>query len=450
MDLLEWKNSIQTIRKSHKRYAHFDYRTDISKTWEYISNPSNIEHHSFYPFIHYKKDMSKYNKSKVIKTKERDICYASHRDGCIYKYYCFLLDELYKCRVRKDGTNYASVAYRTDLGLSNVELSKIAFDFIRAHINCYVMIVDFTKFFDMLDHKYLKDRWNDLLGTKMLPNDHYAVYKNITKYSTWELKDLLKLNGLPDTPVGKRQLNRKARVLSAEQYKKYRSHIQKNLNPYGIPQGSAISALLANVYMLDVDKQITRYVSQFEGMYMRYSDDFIVVIPNADKEKSNEAFSWIRNVINSVPGLTLQTEKTQFFSYDGTVLCNCGKLFSDTADCGHRFINFLGFTFDGSKISIRSKTVSKYYYRMRRKAKTIRKLNSGDGKDGHVSCQNLYRLYSERGSYGEKGNFLSYVRRAQRSYGGNELITRDTKRHMQKIRKALKDKKSFNTNLSPS
>ena len=37
--------------------------------------------------------------------------------------------------------------------------------------------------------------------------------------------------------------------------------------------------------------------------------------------------------------------------------------------------------------------------------------------------------------------FLTYVSRAEREYGSNEAITRDTKRHMQKIRKTLDGKK---------
>lgn len=60
--------------------------------------------------------------------------------------------------------------------------------------------------------------------------------------------------------------------------------IVKNPNSYGIPQGSPISALLANVYMLDVDKKVYEIVAAQNGMYMRYSDDFIIILPIRDAE----------------------------------------------------------------------------------------------------------------------------------------------------------------------
>ena len=436
MDAIAWRDLPKTVKKSRKGYTHFDYRTNIQNVWNYISDPLNIAHHSFYPFIHYKKEFTKYNQKKGIKVKERDICYAAHRDSCIFQYYCFLLDELYKQRIRRDGIESIAVAYRTDLEKNNIDLAKCAFDFIRENAPCYVMIGDFTGFFDNLDHQYLKRRWSDLLGLKFLPEDHYAVFKNITSYSTWELKDLLELNGLPDTSKGRHEFNHQSRALSPEQFKKNRMKIKKNTNSFGIPQGSPISALLANVYMLESDFEIKKYVDTLNGFYMRYSDDFMIVLPGIDNSCADKCFSAIMNQFNAIPGLKLQPEKTQFFYFDGETLENCGKRFYKAADCGHRFINFLGFTFDGKVITIRSKTTSKYYYRMRRKAKTIYYQKKKRNKR-KVGCKNLYIRYSERGSYGKKGNYLTYVRRASKIFGPNEHISKDTKRHMQKIRKAM-------------
>ena len=42
-----------------------------------------------------------------------------------------------------------AVAYRTDLGKSNIQFAKEAFDHIRQMCSCYVMIGDFTDFFDI-------------------------------------------------------------------------------------------------------------------------------------------------------------------------------------------------------------------------------------------------------------------------------------------------------------
>lgn len=438
MDLQEWLNSEETIRKSKKSYAHFDIRTDIKRQKGYISDPETVSRHGFYPFIHYELTMNKFSSAKGCYQKSRDICYAAHIDRCIYQLYSFILNQLYNNRVKHDGISDVAVAYRTDLHGSNITFSKRVFDFIKQLGKCYVMVGDFTNFFDNLDHQYLKQQWCSLLNCGQLPKDHYNVFKNVTSYSKWELTDLLDLNGLKDNPAGKMCLNKQIRAITPEQFKANRKHIIKNPNHYGIPQGSPISAVLANVYMLDVDKQINDMITSIGGMYMRYSDDFMIIIPDAEEIRATDIFSKVHISLKAAPRLSLEPRKTQYFYYCNGHLENCGKLFhKDSAD-KKQILNFLGFTFDGQRVSIRSKTVIKYYYRMYSKAKTITKHGGYTPEGKHISCVNLYRRYSERGSTGKSGNFLSYVNRAAELYGADEYIRRDTKRHMQKIRKALK------------
>ena len=135
--------------------------------------------------------------------KKRDICYASHTDRCLLQYYCHQMDAIYNSRIREYQIEDVPVAYRSDLGLNNIHLAKIAFDFIKDNPSCYVMIGDFTSFFDKLDHAYLKQQWCQLLGMQQLPPDHYNIFKNVTRYSVWELDDLLELNDLPKTNSGR-------------------------------------------------------------------------------------------------------------------------------------------------------------------------------------------------------------------------------------------------------
>lgn len=433
----EWLNSAYAVERSKKPYAHFDWRTDIGQQREYIADPDKIATHGFYPFIHYEKCTLKYSKKKGRKEKKCDICYAAHIDRCIYQYYSFLLNELYNERVKKDGTSASAVAYRTDLHENNIHFSKRAFDFIRANSPVHVMIGDFTGFFDNLDHAYLKQQWCSLLGADRLPSDHFKVFKNITAYSKMELTDLLRLNGLEDTKSDRKKMNGMARVLTPEQFKENRSLIQKHVEPYGIPQGSPISGILANVYMLDVDKQINDAVNDLGGMYIRYSDDFMIILPDTPKINAAKELKRIADMVKQAPRLTLEPNKTQYFHFENGVLTNCGKFFHENADDGSRTINFLGFSFDGQKVRIRSQTVSKYYYRMYRKARNIAKMGgyTPDGK--RITGENLYMTYSRKGAKKGSGNFLTYVNRAAAEYGPNEPIKRDTRKHMQKIRKAL-------------
>ena len=365
----DWISRTETIAKSKKHYAHFDYRTDMGKVKDKVSNPMWVAHHGFYPFIHYEKDCSKYSTKGLI-PKKRDICYAAHIDRCILQYYSHKMNEQYNIRIRELNIEDVAVAYRSDLKLNNIHLAKKAFDYIKRQRHCYVLIGDFTSFFDKLDHVYLKKQWSKLLGVNLLPPDHYNIYKNITKYSKWELDDLLQLNFLPNTASGRKKLNELPTVLTTEQFRKYRSHIHKNTATYGIPQGSPISALLANVYMMDVDREINQLVKLYNGKYMRYSDDFIIIIP-VDEIEAKQIINAINQIISNTPGLELQPHKTQIYKAALPKITNVGESFLRSADITKKSINFLGFTFDGSKITLRSKTISKYYYRMYRKAHAV-------------------------------------------------------------------------------
>lgn len=215
----EWLNNEKTIAKSVKPYSHFDFKTNIVSSWDYISDPSKVAKHGFYPFIHYEQKQIKFRKKKGKKIKVRNIYYAAHIDSCIYQYYSFLLNEKYNDRVKNDNLSDVAVAYRTDLGKSNIHFAKSAFDFMKNSDTCYIMIGDFTDFFDTLEHNYLKYRICDLMGTNCLPNDYYSVFKNVTKYSYVELTDLLKLNQLEDTPTGRYHLNNKAKVLDTDKFR---------------------------------------------------------------------------------------------------------------------------------------------------------------------------------------------------------------------------------------
>ena len=428
MDIKAWISNPKVIANSKKGYAHFDLRTDITKVSEYISNPEKVARHSFYPFIHYVMRMDKYNKKTGVKPKTREICYAAHMDRCIYQYYSAILNENYNKYLIEQNIESVPVAYRTNLKKSNIHIAHEAFQFIRENKNCLVLIGDFTGFFDSLDHQYLKQQWCKVMGFDFLPQDHYAVFKNVTKYSMWELDDLLSITGLSQKEFNKRRL-----ALSKEEYRNNRSHISRNNKTKQIPQGSPISAVLANIYMINADKEIHDYVKALGGMYMRYSDDFIVIVPANRSEIA--CFKNVLSILKGIPNLELEPSKTQIFAVAESRVENIGRDLLEKADVSKKVINFLGFTFDGQSVSVRSKTISKYYYRMYRKAKSISKNPTLSGAD------NLYKSYSIHGAKAKPGNFFTYINHAKQVFGEDELIDRDLKNHIPKIRKALKGKK---------
>lgn len=446
MTLQEWKEKNKYARK----YAHFDRKVSLKQVWDYISNPIKVKEHSFYPFIYYIQKFNKFSHGKI-KPKERKLSYSAHVDRYIYSYYGFLINEQYNIRATQDRINEVVIAYRNNLRMNNIHFAKKAVDYIRSLESCYIMVGDFTSFFDNLDHRYLKERLCDLLEMNSLPADYYAVYKNITKYSIWERDDILDYYGLNNNKKGIEALNSREMVFSIDEYRKLREEdskgvrAKKNENNFGIPQGSAISAVLSNVYMLEADKELNGFVKKYGGLYMRYSDDMIIILPKISKEAFETQYSKIMSILDSVPRVQLQKEKTQVYCYNQTELKNCNELVMEGVSNGSDKLDYLGFTFDGKEVIIRDKTTSKYYYRMYRKLKTIVKCNGVTKEGNRISSENIYIKYSIKGvktyenknGIKNKGNFISYVKRAEAIWGPNEPIGRGTKRHMIKIRRQL-------------
>lgn len=440
MKLEDWKKK----NKNARCYAHFDEKISLTDdVWNYISNPQNIKKHGFYPFIRYQIIFKKYKKENgigIVKEKTRDLCYSAHIDRYIYSYYGYLLNQKYNEYLQKHNMNMVAVAYRNNLKMNNIHFAKLAFDFIKNSKHCFIMIGDFSNFFDSLEHNYLKNQICNILGVDRLPDDYYAVFKNITKYSILELTDLLNKNNLRNTASDVKKFNSKRRALTNEEFKKYKSkYIKKHNQCYGIPQGSAISAVLANIYMIEADEKINQLIQQYYGLYMRYSDDFIVVIPEVSQETFNNIYHIIDNIIHSIPNLKLQPDKTQIYQYNKTKLVSCNCLFLKDIPNKKNEIDYLGFTFNGNEVSIRDKTISKYYYRMYKKAKAIVKSGGYTKKKNKISCKHLYAKYSIKGAYAKdckQGNFLTYIRRAQNIFK-SEPINRKTKKHMLKIRRVL-------------
>lgn len=164
MNLFEWKE--KQSQKIPPQYTHFDRRVSLDRCFGYITSHDKIAHHGFYPFIHYTIKSRKVKDGKKDEPKKRQIYYAAHIDGWIYCYYAYLINEAYNQRVKKDEIDSVAVAYRTNLRKSNIDFAKEAFQHIQGTTSCYVMIGDFTDFFDNLDHIYLKKQLCDLLSVE--------------------------------------------------------------------------------------------------------------------------------------------------------------------------------------------------------------------------------------------------------------------------------------------
>lgn len=417
----------------NKWYTHFDSKKGFKCVVRLVENPDWIARHGFYPFIHYDIKMIKYKNGKR-KEKVRSVCYSAHIDRFIYALYAHKINLAYNERAKISCINNCAIAYRNCLHKNNIHFAKEVFSFIRKSGDCYVIIGDFTDFFNNLDHKYLKRQLTDLLGFSTLPDDYYAVYKNITRFSYIDYSDLLKVTGLTRAEFGKQ-----TRALPLEKFHEVKAALlHTNPNPFGIPQGAAISAVLSNVYMLDFDKKLNDYTTSIQALFRRYSDDFVVVVPKKSISSLVELWGSISNIILDVPRLDLQPDKTQVFEVSGTEVMNISSVLFPDRDAGQNVITYLGFSFDGMEIQIRDKTIHKYYSRLYRKIDTINKYSQKYKRN--VFRKNLFETYTHFGnktSRNCKSMFLNYVERAARIFG-EDSIKAKTKNHMKKIRKRLK------------
>lgn len=413
-----------------KPYAHFDLRVSLSmpSIRKYVMDRTKIVTHSFYPFIHFEKKNSRYGKKGP--KKPRELYYCSHLDRCVYQRYAFLLNCQYNIWACENNIDDVAIAYRDSLGKNNIDFAKDAFDAIRSFPQCFILVGDFTNFFDNLEHQYLKKMMCEVLGVERLPQDYFSVFKNITRFSSWDWKDIVKAAGENIAERGvRKKINSKETVLTKEQFQKNKKDIKKNISGVGVPQGSPISAVLSNIYMIKFDKDIKRYVTSKGGIYMRYSDDFIIVLPYERDAEIADFTSYIFSYVESMKGLIdLQKEKTSCYTYKDEVIYEGDQPSS---------INYLGFLFDGKNIRIRPRAITKYYYRMRRKAHTIGRSNWTSSKGRRISAKELYSIYSRND---EKQTFIDYARKAKgilklNDQEANALI----KHHKRKIAMAIKE-----------
>lgn len=391
------------LRKNNKikNYAHFDKRTSMKdpNTWNKIKDSYYVAKHAFYPFIYFEQNLKRFRHKEIV-PKKRPICYSAHIDRCIYQLYAAKFNEQYNTWAIKQGVNNCAIAYRNNLKKTNIDFAKIAFDYILQQKQCYIIVGDFKSFFDNLDHQYLKQQLLDLLGVNRLSDDNY---KSVTKYSYCREVDILDFFQMPHTYNARQELNKKDPIMQTDEFHDFKTgkwkggeikahYVIRNPENKGIPQGSAISAVLANIYMMKFDCDIYNLVNKYHGLYMRYSDDFIVILPQISESEFVSVYRKI--ILQSIPNvknLFLEKEKTQIYKFAQSKLENISKDFCAGGDYPKKKLEYLGFSFDGSIVRLRDKTISKYYYRMRRKARGSIHWKS---KKNRTQTKALYRLYA--------------------------------------------------------
>jgi len=433
-----------------KNYWHLDGHKTIDMVYDYISSDKNIIKHSFYPFIHYEMKFNKFNIKKnngKKKAKIRQIFYCSHIDRYIYQRFGSYYNDYYNAYCQEKGFDKCSIAYRTNKkGKCNIHFAKDVFRYIKERDNCFIMVGDFTNFFDNLDHKYLKEKLSIVSKQKELTDAQYKVYKSITHFSYLDIKDIATFLCIPQKKI----TTLKPKLTSSQLHNLKDIFLKSNKNDngewktYGIPQGSPISAIFANIYMIDFDEKLNNFTKDYNGLYRRYSDDFIIVIPNIKQEEYENLAKKILEIVDSTPNLTLENKKTAFYHFSQKKLTPMNNVLPGQIN-ENVLLNFLGFSFDGENIKLRDKTITKYYYKLYstidRQIRLEIKRETNNPKNRRGVRHRRHAIIKKKSKLGAKiingrgTNFISYVKKCAKLFPNEKEIIKVKEKSLDKISK---------------
>lgn len=410
-------------------YLHFDEELSEAAALALASSTTSVAGHAFLPFLHFSRTVRK----RRGQPKERAIHYASHADSHIYSFYTRLLSAPYEAELARRGLGECVLAYRqvhtgpgSDLN-SNIRFATDIFAEVRQRGDCWALCFDVTKFFDTIRHRDLKQSWKRLLDGKM-PDDHFAVFKSLTSYAWVDREKLRIAAGLAKTifdglrPAWTREAKRLRQLAAAATRPRVlcspdelRGHhatalavekrplILQHTKPFGIPQGSPISAMLSNLYLLELDTALKQFADATGGVYRRYCDDILLIVPDGAQAQAKLLVETQLRLL----GLALNLKKTEEICFSAGNVDPARSL-----PPGRTSLQYLGLTFDGLRIRLRHQSIARFQGKRARAVAAARRAGS-HRKTGQVCVKPLLRNFSHLG----QRNFVSYAKRAARGAG---------------------------------
>lgn len=386
---------VELEQRHIKTYPHFGCSLSLAEANAFVNDSEQLSTHAFYPFIEEPKQYQPYRgvKSGKPKKKIRKLMRAAPKDAAVFAAYRLMLHKPYDDLLNAANLQNSVIAYRhvpvnsgkKSPGKCNIHHAFDAFETIKQFDRSVAVVLDISKYFDHIDHRRLKRAWCHVLGEVNLPPDHYKVFKAITSYAVVDFHKALMRLGLTrevcdhlgkvhKVPQHKKKIPRP--ICTAEEFsdrivKRYQgegSLVRRNHNGYGIPQGSPISDLLANFYLFEFDQLMKAKADAMGGIYRRYSDDILFIIPGGLDEGRI-----VREEVQKAIGvhgehLVIKREKTHVVAFE-----RIGDQLMPTDDADNLRhpigLEYLGFRFDGKRVWFRDSTVSKLRRRVRKLVK---------------------------------------------------------------------------------
>ncbi len=427
----------------NRSYKHFD--RPLPETWVIkVSDPEFVAKHPFSPLIYYKKQVPHYKycgkaRKGIMNKKERDIMYASHRDAGILTHYAEKLVEKLDNHYSAESLSDKVIAYRR-LGKTNYDFAAEAWAFAKKHSPVKILAFDVSGFFDNLDHSLLKIRLKRILGVSELPADWFQIFRYTTKFC------FVKREDLESNATFRERLKKKGpyQVASVSELKRTGISFNQNCKRKGIPQGTPISAVLSNLYMIDFDAAVLGYCDSIRAFYRRYSDDILII---CEVRYAKRIERKIKHLIKKEK-LRLNKKKTErtLFDVNDTYTREGGlafffkslitRLIHGTYKPERRVAQYLGFYFEKNGVSIRSSSLSRQWRKLRVAIKRTWKKGLEEMKAGRVKKVWTKKL-RRRFTPGKSRNFFSYADRSTKAFGEDQKIKKQIRKFRRTAEKEI-------------
>lgn len=380
--------------KDLKTYLHFDRRISSAKITELSNSPERVAKHAFFPLLLYSEEWTRYRGAASARQKKRrPIRYSARTDAAIYAKYRSELSRLYEKEVSARDLDQEPIAYRriaNEYGggnKCNIDFAHDIFKFIRDTGSCVACVVDISSYFESLDHSKILEKWKILIGQE-LPADHMAVFRSVTNYCVVDYEQMASRLGLYEKNSSGNRFERRQRKIdrlrtsghtqlcSPAEFRNLicggdntlPSLLRKNRSGFGIPQGTPISDLIANFYLLDFDQRLKNFADANGGLYRRYSDDIILILPEKSDSDFLELKAFLqREIKKEGERLEIQDKKVAICKFepqmDGSL--KYSHLFGKSSKNG---LEYLGFQFNGRVVSLKDATLSNAWRKIKRRS----------------------------------------------------------------------------------
>ncbi|MDD6104128.1 MAG: RNA-directed DNA polymerase [Bacteroidales bacterium] len=234
----------------------------------------------------------------VTRPKLREVFAANFRDRIVQHWACLRLNPLFEERFHSQGdvSFNCRVGYGTLHAVQTLQdkIKKVSQNYTR---QAYIGKFDLKAFFMSIDKNILQSMISDLIDSKYIGEDKEDLHYVCTKI----------IMHCPQKYCVKRGNERLWDDLDP------RKSLFNAPDTIGMPIGNLTSQLFANYYMSFFDEWILHKLKEYGGEYIRFVDDFSIVVPTTDefdgkeiiKQIRKEAILWLKEHLH----LTLHADK---------------------------------------------------------------------------------------------------------------------------------------------